>query len=323
MRKVFQLMFVFLFVCILSASGIFALTWKHSGTSTMILDDEGDLWVLGNITSDGIFVGDGSGLTNVPTYNVSYATWLDNYTAYNSSWSLMTNTSYVTYTGAIANVDLGSYNLTASYLFGDGSGLTNTPSYNASYATWLDNYTAYNSSWSSTYNASYVPYTGATGNVTLGNYNLTAGYFFGNGSQLTGVVATSVADGSITAAKIVADSINTTHILDGQVQTGDIADGNVTSSKIESVDWVKLNSKLVDGIYLLENASEFLVFNETKLNLTIDAKVLALSDNAWTNNSDYIYTRSGYPTSVNISGNLSFNNQGYIYFSGGEMYIEY
>ena len=37
---------------------------------------------------------------------------------------------------------------------------------------WTANFTAYNSSWSSTYNASYVPYTGATQNVDLGANNL-------------------------------------------------------------------------------------------------------------------------------------------------------
>jgi len=38
---------------------------------------------------------------------------------------------------------------------------------------WTSNFTAYNSSWSSTYNASYVPYTGANQNVDLGDNNFT------------------------------------------------------------------------------------------------------------------------------------------------------
>ena len=40
---------------------------------------------------------------------------------------------------------------------------------------WTSNYSAYNSSWSSTYNASYVPYTGSNANVVLGDYNFSVG----------------------------------------------------------------------------------------------------------------------------------------------------
>jgi|GEM_PF-3709521 len=40
---------------------------------------------------------------------------------------------------------------------------------------WTANFTAYNSSWSSTYNASYVPYTGSNANVVLGDYNFSVG----------------------------------------------------------------------------------------------------------------------------------------------------
>jgi hypothetical protein len=49
--------------------------------------------------------------------------WTANYTANNASWSNMTNTSYVPYTGAINNVDLGNHNLTInqSIYFGNGT----------------------------------------------------------------------------------------------------------------------------------------------------------------------------------------------------------
>jgi len=46
-------------------------------------------------------------------------------------------------------------------------------------ARWDANFSAYNSSWSNITNYSYVPYTGATGNVNLGIYNITSNLFNG------------------------------------------------------------------------------------------------------------------------------------------------
>ncbi len=65
--------------------------------------------------------------------------------------------------------------------------------------------------------------------------------------------------------------------------------------------------KNTSGSYLY-NDSTTIYFNETQLNLTIDDRV-SLGGNetdliVWTNNSNEIYTKSGYPIDVNISGDL-------------------
>ena len=87
--------------------------------STSVYTNEGlyvvnNTYVTENVTA-GYFVGDGSFLTNV---NVSGGEedpyWSANYTLYNSTWSNKTNFSYVPYTGATSNVDLGNYNLTTT-----------------------------------------------------------------------------------------------------------------------------------------------------------------------------------------------------------------
>lgn len=63
----------------------------------------------------------------------------------------------------------------------------------------------------------FVPYSGATQNVTLGAYNITAGNYYGNGSTLSNIItstaailtelnAIKVSTGAETAARILADS---------------------------------------------------------------------------------------------------------------------
>ena len=75
-------------------------------------------------------------------------------------------------------------NITANYFFGNGSQLTDI-SQAESDPFWSDNFTKYNSSWTSTYNASYVPYNYSNKNVILSNnYNFTIGDDFFVNSNL-------------------------------------------------------------------------------------------------------------------------------------------
>lgn len=151
-----------------------------------------DIKVVGNITASGYLLGDGSYLTGVNT----------------------TNLSYVPYTGATSNVDLGSYNLTAEDLevggkleVDDGIKSTNNIEIFGSYfLKWLDNggantyaYIIANIAEFKLAAVSEVPMNfyygnlgshlgasmdGTTGNWTFAN-NVTADTYFGNGSQLT------------------------------------------------------------------------------------------------------------------------------------------
>jgi hypothetical protein len=67
--------------------------------------------------------------------------------------------------------------------------------------------------------------------------NVTATYYLGNGSLLTDIQATGIADDSITSSKIA----------DANVQTNDIADGNVTNAKIDSVAASKITGTIGDS----------------------------------------------------------------------------
>ena len=167
-----------------------------------------------------------------------------------------------------------------------------------------------------------------TGNVnTTGN--VTATYFFGNGSQLTGIVATDIADGSVTNSKIAADAVNTTQIVNGTITDADISDStNLTLGQ-------KITFAL--GGFIQNIISGQIDINGT-LNVTgglnVDSGTLFVND---TNNRVGIGTT--LPTQaldvngdVNISGNidtfgnLSFNegnNQTKIYLKGGELIIDY
>lgn len=134
------------------------------------------------------------------------------------------NDTYVPYTGASSNVNLGSYNLTGAYFFGNGAGLTGirgsqiNNDFNWINYTLLSQFTndlgignwsadkgnyynitqvdsqisSANTSIKNYVDTNYVPYTGATGNVNLGSNNLTAAYFFGDGSYLTNINRTAV-----------------------------------------------------------------------------------------------------------------------------------
>ncbi len=121
---------------------------------------------------------DATWLANWTAYNTTWSsggdvTWLANWTAYNTTWSSTTNTSY-----ALVNEPLWSSNYTA---------------YNNSWSqgsTWVSNWTAYNTTWSSTTNTSYVPYTGANTNLVLGDNNLSVGgtdFFVNNNDGNVGI----------------------------------------------------------------------------------------------------------------------------------------
>ena len=134
------------------------------------------LRILGNLSvqkniSAGYFFGDGSGLTNIPSYNATYNSWAGNistnwttkvFNKYNDAWSSTYNSTYA------------SYNST----------------YNATYNSWAGNvstnwttkvFNKYNSTWdeSGLLSANYVPYTGANADVNLGTRNLDASIITG------------------------------------------------------------------------------------------------------------------------------------------------
>ncbi len=166
----------------------------------------GQISAVGDIITDGFFVGNGSQLTGiVSSYgNANVAVFLPTYTG-NLAGNNITLTGQALVTGNIT---------TGGYYFGDGSQLTNLPESNYSNAnvaaflpiysgnisagnvTVADAVTGATLSASQTISATGDISTdgnlrtlGAQGNIVGANY-VTAGYFVGDGSLLTNVVAT-------------------------------------------------------------------------------------------------------------------------------------
>lgn len=116
--------------------------------------DGGDVIVNENISTSNYYLGSGKYLTDLPASgNLSFNQSLTDTLYAGAEWGYNQTYSGSTYN---STYDIWSYNQTE---------ISND---------YTDNIvTANNDSWSSTYNASYVPYTGAIGNVDLGVNNIT------------------------------------------------------------------------------------------------------------------------------------------------------
>lgn len=97
---------------------------------------------------------------NNGTISGTDATWLSNWTAYNTTWSTDTDTFVANYSAFLNKVNWADVNN------GTISGTD---------ATWLSNWTAYNTTWSSTTNTSYLLNSGDT---ATGNYTFDSGTLF-------------------------------------------------------------------------------------------------------------------------------------------------
>jgi hypothetical protein len=137
-----------------------------NATSIQILDNQQQISFIG-----GFYIGNGEGAVGqVLTSNGAGSTPI---------WtSLPSLTGFVPYTGATANVDLGGYGITTSYLtstlgmFIDGAISLNGDEGNIGEVL-ISQGPGATPSWSNAL-SQFVPYTGATGNVDLGTYNLIA-----------------------------------------------------------------------------------------------------------------------------------------------------
>ena len=83
-----------------------------------------------NLTADGSLLYNVNATVDASTYNDTYDTWAYNQTyegsIYNESYITYDNSSYVPYTGATGNVDLGIYNLTAPIRVSSSTGVLMT-----------------------------------------------------------------------------------------------------------------------------------------------------------------------------------------------------
>jgi len=167
-------------------------SWNYYEADTDTWNTSSEIW---NVIENGTFA------------YIDEPLWSDNFTLYNSSWSYYESDTdtWNTSSEIWAVVSNGTFysRLTNEYAYYNSTnppGIINSSYYvdnthnywNSTFATfnktyadtlysgvgeplWSANFTLYNSSWSSTYNASYIPYTGSNANVVLGDYNFSVG----------------------------------------------------------------------------------------------------------------------------------------------------
>ncbi|AGE52760.1 Chlorovirus glycoprotein repeat domain-containing protein, partial [Paramecium bursaria Chlorella virus CZ-2] len=183
----------------------------------------------GNVTAS-YFFGNGSQLTGVTSTLPSVAN-IDIRGNVIGSYANVTN--IIASTGNIANVRFAADgNVTAAYFFGNGSQLTGVTSTLPSVAN-IDIRGNVIGSYANVTNI--IASTGNIANVRFAaDGNVTAAYFFGNGSQLTGVTSTLPSVANIdTRGNVIGSYANVTNII---ASTGNIAnvrfaaDGNVTAA---------------------------------------------------------------------------------------------
>jgi hypothetical protein len=135
-----------------------------------------------------------------------------------------------------------------------------------------------------------------------------------DGSALTGVIATSVDNASITTAKIADGSITTLKIADGSITTVKIADNSITSAKIINASITSAdiataaitNSLLATGIVATKIASG--VISNTEFNYLdgVTSGIQGQIDSKWTNPdcaAGMIWNNSSCISAATIVGN--------------------
>ena len=145
-----------------------------------------------------------------------------------------------------AGVVSAAGNITGNYFLGNGSQLTGLPATygNANVATYLASGTL-NSNIITTANVqgAFLTTSGASGNIIGVNY-MSANFYLGNGSQLTGIVATSV---GVLPSLSVTGNTQTGNLLTGGVVS---ATGNVTGGNILTVGQVSATGNITGNFFI-------------------------------------------------------------------------
>jgi len=169
-------------------------------SSLKVVDDLLYLDVVGNITTTGQFVGSGAGLTAIPGANITG-------TVANAAYATVAGTvassaqPNITSVGTLTSLS-SSGNVTANYFIGNGSQLTEVTAARVSANALTGNTLSANVLNSSLVSVGNLNGLSVIGNTTGGNFlaqgqisatgNVIANFFFGNGSQLTGIVASNI-----------------------------------------------------------------------------------------------------------------------------------
>ena len=156
--------------------------YKGSAASTLQdVTDNGNTTTGDIITTSGFFIGDWSRLTNVPGVSGAAFTLQDTTAKGNTTTHVVEFRNEITSFITVGNVIIGS-NVTAAYFYGDGGLLSNTSSLPS-----LQTVTTVGNSTTNTIEfQNDVTSLITSGNVVVSG-NVTAAYFYGDGTLLTGI----------------------------------------------------------------------------------------------------------------------------------------
>ena len=252
-------------------------------SSLKVVDDLLYLDVVGNVTTQGRFIGSGAGLTNISAANITgvvanatYATIAG--TAYSIAGAnvsgTVANATYATTAGSATSANtatIATYANTANAVA--GANVSGTVA-NATYATTASSATTANTATTAgTVTTAAQPnitsvgiltLVSVSGNATAGNIltggkisavgNIAGNYFIGNGSQLTGVAASNVSAnaliGDVLSSNVLYSSLK---VVDDLLYLDVI--GNVTTSNYFIGNGSLLTGIVATGVGVLPSLS--------------------------------------------------------------------
>jgi hypothetical protein len=275
-------------------------------SSLKVVDDLLYLDVIGNITTTGEFQGSGAGLTAVPGGNITG-------TVANAAYATVAGTvassaqPNITSVGTLTSLS-SSGNITANYFIGNGSQITGVTAARVSANALTGNTLSANVLNSTLVSVGNLNGLSVIGNTSGGNFlaqgqvsavgNITANYFIGNGSQLTGILASNI---GVLPTLSVTGNINTGNLLAnglissvGNIQTV----GNITGNYFVG------NGSLLTGITVA--AGTAIVNGNSNVNVggngNVTVSVAGVSNVA-------VFTPTGVDVTglISASGNITGN----------------
>jgi hypothetical protein len=275
-------------------------------SSLKVVDDLLYLDVVGNITTTGQFIGSGAGLTNIPGANITG-------TVANAAYATVAGTVVsssqpnITSVGTLISLS-SSGNITANNFIGDGTQITGVTAARVSANVLTGNTLSSNVLNSSLVSVGNLNGLSVIGNTSGGNFlaqgqvsavgNITANYFIGNGSQLTGILASNI---GVLPTLSVTGNINTGNLLAnglissvGNIQTV----GNITGNYFVG------NGSLLTGITVA--AGTAIVNGNSNVNVggngNVTVSVAGVSNVA-------VFTPTGVDVTglISASGNITGN----------------
>ena len=276
----------------------------------------GDLLGAGNVTATGnvtgaFIVGDGQFLSNVTAANAVYANTAGSAETANTANTANTATSAVTAgtvttnaqpnitsVGTLTSVS-SSGNITGAYFIGDGSELTNLPVQPGTYSNanvsgflpiYTGDYAGANISVTGNVIGNVLKTSGVQGNITGANY-VSANYFVGDGSLLTGIVS-SYSNANVTAflptysgnigALTVTGNLTvtgtTTTVNTEIVNNTESVIGNVIAGNVLTGGYVSATGN-VTGSYIFGNGSQLTGLAATYSNANVTTLLASFGSN--------------------------------------------